>query len=83
MAGVDGRAVENYGAGVVVLRGELEIVGCGVLAYHGCGGGGPAADGEEKGAVGDSVAGEGDEGWGVGSELAMVRSPLRSRGLSE
>src|ERR1700761_951608 len=49
LAGIDGRAVENYGAGVVVLRGELEIVGGGTLAGYGGGGGGSAVDGEEEG----------------------------------
>src|ERR1700729_3020880 len=35
LAGVDGRAVENYGAGVVVLRGELGVVGCWPVAFLG------------------------------------------------
>ena len=62
MAGVDGRAVEDDGAGVVVLRGELEIVGGGALAGYGCGCGRPAVDGKEEGSVGNSRTGEWDGG---------------------
>ena len=63
--GVMGVQLRTTVPAVVVLRGELEVVGGGALAGYGCGGGGAAVDGEEEAAVGDSGAGERDEGGGV------------------
>jgi len=77
LAGVDGGAVEDYGAGVIVLRGELEIVSGGALAGDGGRGGGRAVDGEEESAVRDPVAGEGNCGGGrraVDDECAVARA---------
>jgi len=83
LAGVDGGAVEDYRAGVVVLWSELEIVGCGALAGYGGRGGGAAVDGEEEGAVRDSVACEWKDGWVGGAGDGESAGALAEGGRGE